>query len=706
MARKSAKTEAAAEEERARRRHRPNSLSLRTARRPSVPMALAVVLPLFLILPSTDALIRNNRVILHDEYLPPGEIGEEMGETNAKRRETEEQGNAESDGRRPRVARALGNSIWWGDKWRRKAATNFGQSEAETERIRLAMERLKEGIEEEEEKMKGKSQRKKNQRNGEGTAKGGETEEMTEEQWRELREWSARRVSDDGGATKKRGADEWPEEGGRHFEGDIVLSADQADALLEETFARRRRAKRKFIGSKVRRWDVMKPIVYSFDGSHTLREQRVIELALEHWHNITCLNFERRNDEPKGSRIVFTDVDGCASNVGRHPLGEPQFVSLAPECIRLGVIAHEVAHALGFWHEQSRPDRDQFVQVQWENIDRDSKGQFLKEQPADVDNGGVPYDYGSIMHYRSKAFAKYDDLFTIGTAIGDYQRTIGQRDQLSFNDIRLMNEIYCKAACPRQLPCQRGGYTDPRHCDRCRCPDGFTGTFFSHAISRSFWAGFREGQECSWLLVAPPNQRVHFNFYGEFEMYCKVRHSLCMDYVEIRNSTDFANTGMRYCCFGTPESPIVSDTRDMLVLFRSFYRGGKGFQARARAVAATDAPLGAWSEWSECSASCGACGVRRRVRECAPRGDAVCLTELSQTEVCARRPCASLCARSFSEEAPCEGILSLLKGLRCRTERTRMEPCRRMCCAGYTVTKMGEEGEEDEGKEGAEICTK
>lgn len=57
---------------------------------------------------------------------------------------------------------------------------------------------------------------------------------------------------------------------------------------------------------------------------------------------------------------------------------------------------------------------------------------------------------------------------------------------------------------------------------------------------------FNEGQECSWLIVAPRGQHVQLQFIGEFEMYCKVRHSLCMDYVEIRNSTDFSNTGMRY----------------------------------------------------------------------------------------------------------------------------------------------------------------
>ncbi|KAI1721465.1 astacin (Peptidase family m12A) domain-containing protein [Ditylenchus destructor] len=594
----------------------------------------------------------------------------------------------------------------WQNEIRRKAES-FGQSEDEIEQVHHYLEKLKEVAEEKHPSIRKSTSSPQSSRFTSLVNISATTNETETEIHQQMASWNNRRMSADEELN--------PEENGRHFEGDIILLPDQAEELYQRAVeGDRRRVKRKFIGSKVRRWDSTKPIIYSFDGSHTLREQRVIELALEHWQNITCLNFERHNDEPKGNRIVFTDVDGCASNVGKHPLGEPQFVSLAPECIRLGVIAHEVAHALGFWHEQSRPDRDVYVRVRW----------FLKEQPADVDNGDVPYDYGSIMHYRSKAFAKYDDLFTMSTFISDYQRTIGQRDQLSFNDIRLMNVIYCKHACPRELPCQRGGYTDPRKCDRCRCPDGFTGhlceqvmpgygaecggrmeltSSWSRIQSPGYPAEFHEGQECSWLLVAPKGQRVQFQFTGEFEMYCKVRHSLCMDYVEIRNSTDFANTGMRYCCFGTPQSSIVSATEDMLVLFRSFYRGGKGFVGQMRAISASSVNptefgglprphvaggnLGSWkswSEWTSCSATCGSCGLRNRSRQC-DSAAGLCLGDEEETEICNRQPCKGLCPRKRVEESNCTGLLGLLKGVRCKTEKTQLEECEEICCAGFSL---------------------
>lgn len=76
--------------------------------------------------------------------------------------------------------------------------------------------------------------------------------------------------------------------------------------------------------------------------------------------------------------------------------------SRAAGCGRVGVIVHELAHALGFWHEQSRTDRDDHITIVKENIHPLMLRNFKKYGHDLTDPLGVKYDYDSIMHYGER----------------------------------------------------------------------------------------------------------------------------------------------------------------------------------------------------------------------------------------------------------------------------------------------------------------
>jgi Astacin (Peptidase family M12A)/FG-GAP repeat len=77
-----------------------------------------------------------------------------------------------------------------------------------------------------------------------------------------------------------------------------------------------------------------------------------------------------------------------------NPAPFPALYNLQPQA---GTVRHETLHGLGLWHEQSRTDRDSFVDVQYECIERgEDNGNFdIHDDATDVG----PYDFASIMHY-------------------------------------------------------------------------------------------------------------------------------------------------------------------------------------------------------------------------------------------------------------------------------------------------------------------
>ena len=114
------------------------------------------------------------------------------------------------------------------------------------------------------------------------------------------------------------------------------------------------------------------------------------------------------------------------------------------------VVIHELGHAVGFYHEHTRPDRDNHIDVIYDNIIDGFKNQFSKFRPGQTNTLGLGYDLQSIMHYRRTTFSR-DGSDTI-RAKNPSVTSFGNSRQLSPLDIAKARALYnCPSVTGKRL---------------------------------------------------------------------------------------------------------------------------------------------------------------------------------------------------------------------------------------------------------------
>ncbi|XP_073340743.1 meprin A subunit beta-like [Pagrus major] len=205
------------------------------------------------------------------------------------------------------------------------------------------------------------------------------------------------------------------------------------------------------------------PVPYVLDKGLEMNAKGVILRALDQFRLKSCIDFKPRDSEDY--YISVQKLGGCFSYIGKV-LPNGQTLSIGRGCDQISTVEHEFLHAFGFYHEQSRYDRDSFVTIAFENIREGRERNFRIVSKSETTTNGVPYDYSSVMHYSQYAFSNSSKR-TIITKDPAFQEVIGQRLEVSPSDVLELNLLYkCNSTIAFKMYC---GFTNGTTCHMSNC---------------------------------------------------------------------------------------------------------------------------------------------------------------------------------------------------------------------------------------------
>ncbi|KAJ2946480.1 hypothetical protein O0L34_g12528 [Tuta absoluta] len=227
---------------------------------------------------------------------------------------------------------------------------------------------------------------------------------------------------------------------GKYFEGDMLLTPMQQQAIA----VAKDNARNGLLGAN-KRWPGRTVVYYIETDDFDDDQVKMIEEGMAEIANKSCIKFRPRKNEEEHAVIIQGSANGCFSNVGMSSPDDSeemnQVLNLAKGCFKHGTVVHEMLHTLGFYHMQSTYDRDEYVQIVWENISPGTEHNFAKYTNDTVTDFGVKYDYSSVMHYPETAFSVNGNKTII--PVQDNVK-IGQRMGMSEADIIKLNRMYCE----------------------------------------------------------------------------------------------------------------------------------------------------------------------------------------------------------------------------------------------------------------------